>query len=71
MQASVASIRGAADLPALKVAFDKAKADKSLTKQEAADLIGLKEKRKSDLTPATPRTLDEHLDRLQVEGATQ
>jgi DNA recombination protein Rad52 len=44
------AINGAATLEALQTAFVAAKADKSLTKQEADDLITAKDKRKAVLT---------------------
>lgn len=68
-QSHAASIRGAVDLEALKVAFTAAKADKSLSKSEADALIALKEARKLALTnPA----LSSHLDNLdKALGATQ
>jgi DNA repair and recombination protein RAD52 len=62
------AIEAAPDMAALKIAFDAAKADKSLLKEEADALILAKELRKRQLTPA-PKTLGEHLDNIQQEQA--
>lgn len=58
------AIDGALDMAALKTAFDAAKADKSLLKEEAEALILAKELRKTKLTPPA-KNLGEHLDNLQ------
>lgn len=63
-----AAIDGADSLDALKSAFEAAKADKSLSKAQADQLIAKKEARKVVLTPA-PKTLGDHLDTLQQEQA--
>ena len=63
-----AAIEGAADLPALKTAFDAAKADKSLLKEEGDALILAKELRKRQLAPI-PKNLGEHLDNLERDAA--
>ncbi len=62
------AIESAADMAALKTAFDAAKADKSLLKEEAEALILAKELRKRQLTP-TPKPLGDHLDNLEQEQA--
>jgi hypothetical protein len=62
------AIETAPDMAALKTAFDAAKADKSLLKEEADALILAKELRKRQLTPA-PKSLGDHLDNLQQEQA--
>jgi DNA recombination protein Rad52 len=62
------AIEAAPDMDALKTAFEAAKADKSLLKEEADALILAKELRKRQLT-TPPKTLGEHLDNLQQEQA--
>jgi hypothetical protein len=69
-QSHAASIRGSETLADLKSAFDAAKADKSLTTSEVKQLIALKDERKDRLKAPAPKTLGEHLDRLQAEDAT-
>lgn len=66
-----ASIRGAVDLPSLKAAFDAAKADKSLTREQTSEIVALKEQRKKLLTisPGATASLDA-LD-AALGGATQ
>lgn len=61
------AINGAATLEALQTAFVAAKADKSLTKQEADDIIAAKDRRKAILTrPA----VEPNFDKLQAEIKT-
>lgn len=67
-EAHRAAIGGAADLGALKAAFEAAKADKSLSKAEGDALIVAKEARKTALTPV-PKTLGDHLDNLERDAA--
>lgn len=62
------AIEQAADMETLRLAFDAAKADKSLLKEEGEALILAKELRKRQLTPA-PKTLGEHLDNIEQEQA--
>lgn len=60
------AIANANSLPDLQAAFTVAKADKTLTKREAEQLIIKKDERKVDLTPP-PRSLNEHLDNIEKE----
>lgn len=62
-----AAIEAATDMETLRQVFETAKADKSMTKAEADDLIRVKDKRKVDLSK--PRDLNSHLDRLAAEQA--
>lgn len=65
-----AAIIAAGDLTALKNGFDAAKADKSLTAEEADMLIAAKDQRKRELT-VSAASLGQHLDNLhaQEQGA--
>lgn len=63
-----AAIVKAPDLTALKNAFDAAKADKSLTAEEAEMLIAAKDARKRALTPPVAN-LGQHLDNLERQQA--
>lgn len=64
-QRHFSAIALAADLTALQSAFGGAKADKSLTKEEADNLIAAKDQRKRELQPI-PATLGDHLDNLKA-----
>ena len=61
------AINGASTLNALQTAFLAAKADKSLTKQEADDLIAAKDRRKAVLTKPA---VEPNFDKLEAEITT-